>query len=492
MSVTASDDLTRATAISERRMSQTYRDLVAFASLRCDAISGADLERNVAWLIPACEAAGLRTQRIENGERPMVFAEWPQRRPDVKTVLCYLHFDGQPANAKGWDQPDPWQPTLKRRDGERWETLALDALYGEHVDPQWRLFGRAIADDKGPVIMLLAALNALREAGAAPAMNIKLIFDSEEEKGSPSIGEVVERNHALLAADDLLIIDGPMHASGRPTIVYGNRGVQTATLTVYGPQRAAHSGHFGNVLPNPAFALASLLHSMKDDGGRVTIPGYYDGVELDPKTHAILAAVPDDRDGALRDLGVARAETVGATIQEALQYPSLNVRGLHAGAVGNEAATIIPDRAVAEIDVRTVPETDPARLFGLIVDHIRGQGYLVIDRAPSDAERRTHRRIASWVEERRMGRFASRTELGAPIGGWVEAALRAASQHEPVRIRMMGGTVPTEALVRGLAIPFVILPLANHDDNQHVPNENLRLANVINGIRTLLTLLTSA
>ena len=182
----ADDAFARTGTAAARRMAQTYRDLVEFASLRCDAVSAADIERNVAWLLPACERAGLRARRIENGDRPMVFAEMPRHRTDAKTVLFYLHFDGQPANASGWDQDDPWQPALKRRAGEDWETLDLALLYGERVDPEWRLFGRAVADDKGPIVMLLAALSALGEAGVEPAVNVKIILDSEEEKGSPS------------------------------------------------------------------------------------------------------------------------------------------------------------------------------------------------------------------------------------------------------------------------------------------------------------------
>ena len=211
---------------------------------------------------------------------------------------------------------------------------------------------------------------------------------------------------------------------------------------------------------------------------------------LDERAREILEAVPDDRDGCLLDWGIARADAVGSTMQEALQYPSLNVRGMQAGHIGSEAAAIIPDVAIAEIDVRTVPETEPTRLFGLLVEHIRTQGYLVLARPPTDDERATHAKIASWVEHRRSGTFAARTPVGASIGRWIESALRASSGVEPVQIRMMGGTIPTDALVRRLAIPFAIIPLANYDDNQHAPNENLRLANMEDGVRSLIALLT--
>ncbi len=407
-------------------------------------------------------------------------------------MLLYAHFDAQPVVAAGWHQPDPWQPVLKERGADgAWTAIPNERLFSGEVDPEWRVFGRAAADDKGPIVMLLAAMKALLAGGGEPSVNLKLLLDSEEEKGSPSIAGLLAREAELLRADALVVVDGPMHASNRPTLVLGNRGIVTATLTVWGPARDLHSGHYGNFAPNPAQRLAALLASMKDDAGRVMIPGYYEGVTIGPAARAVLDAVPDDEDALLRELGIAAPERgVGRTLQEALQYPSLNVRGLQAAQVGASTATVIPEHAVAELDLRTVPESDPARLLALVRGWIAAQGYHVLDRAPTAAERRAHDRIATWTT-RPSGGVAVRGDADAAVVRWVRSAQRAAFGEEPVVIRMMGGTVPTGAMAAALGIPFVILPLANADDNQHTHDENMRVGHVLDGVELLRELFTT-
>ncbi len=469
----------------------TWRDYLDFCALPSDAVVPADIERNAAWLVGALERAGLRARTLANGDKPMVYAQWPVLRADAPTVLVYAHFDAQPVDARAWSQPDPWQPVLKARAGDGWAAIPSERLFEDDVDPEWRVFGRAAADDKGPIVMLLAAARALLSAGAEPSVNLKLLLDSEEEKGSPSIAGVLAREAALLRADALVVVDGPMHASNRPTVVYGNRGIVTATLTVWGPARDLHSGHYGNFVPNPAQRLAALLAAMKDDDGRVAVPGYYAEVTIDAAARAMLDAVPDDESALLGELGIARPERgVGRTLQEALQYPSLNVRGLRAAHTGAAAATVIPAHAVAELDVRTVPDGDPARPVRLIRDWIAAQGYHVLDRAPTAAERRAHDRLATWTTKP-AGGSAVRGDASAAVARWVRAALRCAHGGEPVEVRMMGGTVPTGAMAAALGLPFVILPLANADDNQHAHDENLRVGHFLDGVQTLRALLTT-
>ena len=280
--------------------------------------------------------------------------------------------------------------------------------------------------------------------------------------------------------------------SGRPTLVFGNRGLTQATLTVYGPKSQLRSGHFGNYAPNPALRMASLLASMKGDDGRVLIPGYYEGVTLTPEDRAVLAATGDDEAALLKRAGIARPEKVGGNLQEALQYPSLNVRGMAAGAVGPKAANIVPSEAVAELDLRTTPETDGRRLFELIRRHVEAQGYQLVDGPPSDAERARHDKLASL----KLGpeQAASRMPMDSPVGRWALGALDARSGPDtdrPVRIRMMGGTVPTAVLVDALHLPFVLVPTVNPDNNQHSHDENLRIGHFISGSRTILRLLTT-
>jgi acetylornithine deacetylase/succinyl-diaminopimelate desuccinylase-like protein len=371
---------------------------------------------------------------------------------------------------------------VKKLEGGQWREVERDRLFATPLDPELRVFGRSASDDKAPIVMFLTAMDVL--AGKPPAVRIKVILDSEEEISSPSLAGVIAANRGLFDADALVILDGPVHASGRPTLVFGNRGITQATLTVYGPKAPLHSGHFGNYAPNPAMRLAMLLASMKGDDGRVLIPGFYDGVQLTEADKAVLARTGDDEVALVRRTGAAHAEKGFANYQEALQYPSLNVRGLAGGAVGSKAANIIPSEAVAELDMRTVPETDGRRLFELLRRHVEKQGYHLVESTPTDADRAQYDKLASLA----LGpvQAAERMPMDSPVGRWAFTAVK-----DPVRIRMMGGTVPTDVLVDALHLPFVLVPTVNPDNNQHSHDENLRVGNFISGTKTILALLTT-
>jgi acetylornithine deacetylase/succinyl-diaminopimelate desuccinylase-like protein len=323
---------------------------------------------------------------------------------------------------------------------------------------------------------------------------VKVLLDGEEEIGSPSLAETIAGDPQAFRADALVILDGPVHASGRPTLVFGNRGIAQTTLEVFGPRAPLHSGHFGNYVPNPAQRLAALLASMKDDDGRVTIRGYYDDVHLTAADRAVLAAVGDDEAALLRRAGIARAERVGANYQEALQYPSLNVRGMAAGGVGDSAANVVPSEAIAEIDIRTTPETDGRRLFELVERHIERQGYHLVEGAePTDEERSRYDKLARFTLH--SVQAAARMPMDSEIARWAARAWRAQTapepQESPVLIRMMGGTVPTDVLVDALHMPFVLVPTVNPDNNQHARDENLRVGQLVTGAETIYSLLTT-
>jgi acetylornithine deacetylase/succinyl-diaminopimelate desuccinylase-like protein len=335
--------------------------------------------------------------------------------------------------------------------------------------------------------MFLASVDLLRNKRILPAVNVKVLLDSEEEVNSAGIAAVVEANRALLAADALVVFDAAEHPSGRPTILFGNRGVTPLTLIVYGAKVPLHSGHYGNYAPNPAQRLARLLAGMKDDDGVVTIPGYYDRTHLTTADRMILAAVPDDEAALKKRLGIAQPDKVGANYQEALQYPSLNVRGMASGGVGDKAASIIPNQALAEIDLRTTVETDGAYLAGLVRNYIEAQGYFLVDHDPTDAERAAHPKIAQLKVGK--GDDAARQEIESPIGRWAEKALEMSSGGEPVRLRQMGGTVPVADIVGPLRLPFILVPTVNADDNQHTYDENLRMGQFLTGMRSMLGLL---
>ena len=486
-SATAQPDQGELTTLVDAHLPASWTLLREALSIPNDAHFPEHVEANVAWAEGVFGERGFATRRLETGGPPLLLAE-RAKAGAVRTVLVYLQIDGQPVDDSRWEQESAYVPVLKRRAGGSWETIPWSSL-DDGLDSEWRVFARSASDAKGPVVMFLTALDAAADAGLEPDYHLKVIMDFEEELGSPHLPPALDVHREALAADWLLIFDGPRHPSNRPTLTFGARGIVDLTLTVYGPRRPQHSGHYGNYAPNPAVRLAQLIASMKDGEGRVTIPGFYDGVELSDEVRAILARTPDDEEQIREQIGIAAADRVGANYQEAIQYPSLNVRGMAAAWVGEQTRTIIPASAVAEIDIRLVPEVDAERLVGLVRDHIEGEGYLLLDgRAPSEEERMTHPRIASLEHFVNYGAF--RTPYDSEVGLFLRSALERAFGEEPVLIRNSGGSIPIAPFVVKLGLPAVTVPAVNRDNNQHSPNENLRLGNFVEGVRMYLAVLT--
>jgi acetylornithine deacetylase/succinyl-diaminopimelate desuccinylase-like protein len=470
----------------------SYPEYMDLLSIPNDAVSPEDIRKNVAWLETAFRKRGFVTQQLPNEGKPMLFAQWPDADPRLKTVLFYMHLDGMPVLPEQWAQKSPWIPVLKRRTATgAWEQIDSAQLFSGGVDREWRVFGRSSADDKAPIMMFLAAVDALKADAGRPAVNIKVVLDSEEERGSPSIGTVMHAHLDLLRCDAIVIHDGPMHATNRPTLVFGNRGAARAKLTVYGAKVALHSGYYGNYSPNPAQRLARLLATMKDDQGRVTVPGYYDHVKITEADRRIMAAVPDDEAALQRRLGIAKPDAIGSNYQESMQYPSLNVHGMASAAIGDKASNIVPDQAVAELDLRTTPDSRAGYLGKRIEEHIRAQGYHLVEGMPTDEDRSRYDKLASFSYQSE-GADAAGTPIDSEVGHWAYRALTDTfgTSPEPIRIRMMGGTVPTAEIVEALHVPFAIVPLVNADNNQHTSNENMRLGNYVDGIRTIYGLMT--
>lgn len=442
---------------------------------------------NVEWMNEAFSARNFEINILETEGPPLLLAQ-KHVNDALPTVLFYMHADGQPVDESKWSQEDPFSPVLKEKDESgNWNKIEWDRIEGD-IDPEWRIFARSASDDKGPIGMFLAGMDILAEEAHATAYNVKVVLDFEEEIGSPHLPGAVEHYREELMADHMVILDGPRHPSNLPTISFGARGIQTMTLTVHGPKNSQHSGHYGNYTPNPAFRLAQVLSSMKDEHGRVTIPGYYDGIELDEQTLEILRAVPDDEEGIKANMGVAGQDSVAQFLQAARQYPSLNIRGMSSGWVGDDVRTIIPSTAVAEIDIRLVMETDPDRLIQLVKDHIRSLGYHIVDREPTDEERLTHDRLMTVTHN--FSYEAYRTDIESPTGVWLNGAMSRAFDEDPVLIRTSGGSVPISPFVITLGVPAVGVPTVNNDNNQHSPDENLRIGNFREGIKTVLSILT--
>jgi acetylornithine deacetylase/succinyl-diaminopimelate desuccinylase-like protein len=352
---------------------------------------------------------------------------------------------------------------------------------GEEVDPEARIYARSAGDDKAPAAAIFAALDALADGGISPSSNLRFFFEGEEEAGSRHLGAYMRTHRRQLAADAWLICDGPVHQSRRPQLVFGVRGLAGLEITVYGATRYLHSGHYGNWAPNPAMRLAQLLATMKDEAGDVAIEGFYDST-IPPGEAELraLRSVPHI-DAQLRsELGLATTEGGNARLEERLLRPSLNVRGLESAAVGERARNVIPPSATASIDVRLAKGNDPETMLDLVERHVREQGYHLVRTDPEHAERLRFPLIAKVT--RRPGYPAARTSIDLPIVEQIIQAAERATAEPLVLLPTMGGSLPLHLFTDLLGAPLIIVPIANHDDNQHAPDENLRLANLWYGI----------
>lgn len=482
LSLFAQDDV----AIKSQ-VANTIQELKEFIAIPNDALKPDDIDRNIMWLKRKFGERNFNTAVLETENLPLFFAATPVDN-EKPTVLIYMHLDGQSVDPSKWDQPDPYKMVLKIPEGDGFKTVSFDEL-GDDINYDWRLFGRSTSDDKSPIVTLLNTFDLLKKDGKELPFNVKVILDSEEEKSSKPLPKAVKQYRELLEADFLMIVDGPVHVTGAPTVVYGCRGITTLSLTTYGPIQPQHSGHYGNYAPNPGFQLAQLLASMKDTDGRVTIPGYYDGITLDEATKSILQSVPDSDEAIAEKLQFKSAEKVGGFYQEALQYPSLNIRGLGSGWIGEKARTIVPESATAELDLRLVVETDGNRLKQLVKDHIAKQGFTVLDHVPSQEERMQYEKIVTVKEGSVTDAF--RTELNNPYGQFLTETLKNTFGSDVVQIRTMGGTVPIAPFINELKIPAFIVPMVNPDNNQHSPNENVKIGQLAYGIKMFYGILST-
>jgi acetylornithine deacetylase/succinyl-diaminopimelate desuccinylase-like protein len=449
---------------------QQFTDFLSIPNVATDK---ANIGRNADWIADQLKQRGVSARLLTSPDAPpVVYGELatPGAR---QTVVIYAHYDGQPVEPAKWTRKDPFKPYLA----------------GEASDPgHARIYGRSASDDKGVIIAQLAALDALKAAGLRPKSNLKFFYEGEEEQGSPHMEAILSRYRDLLGGDLWVFCDGPVHQSGRQQIVFGARGVTGFEVTLYGPRRELHSGHYGNWAPNPAMELAQLLAGMKDANGHVTIQGFYDGIEpLGDVEKRAIASAPNI-DGMLKqEMGIGWTEGNGARLDELLQLPSLNIRGLLSSSVGATARNVIPSEATASIDIRLVKGLDAVKQVQKVVDHIRKQGYFVMDNPPDDEAHRQHDRIA-YVNRKETGYNAQRTPMDLPISRQLVEAVRAA-RGEVVLLPTSGGSLPLIVFEKVLKAPVIVAPIANYDNNQHSHDENLRLQNLWDGIETMAAIL---
>jgi acetylornithine deacetylase/succinyl-diaminopimelate desuccinylase-like protein len=463
-----------------------YAELLAIPNVASDS---AGIHRNAEFIRDQLTARGVDSRLLKiPGSPPIVFGTL--RVPGAtRTFGVYVHYDGQPVDESRWTH-DPWDPRLYTRlmqDGGEEIPFPAD---GEAVDPEWMIYARSAGDDKAPIGALLPVLDAMNDAGIRPTSNLVFFFEGEEEAGSNALGRYLDENRDLIdEIDAWLFFDGPVHQSGRPLLTFGTRGVTGLEITVYGPNRPLHSGHYGNWAPVPGSMLAHLLASMKAEDGTVLIEGFYDTVEpLGPAEQAALESAPLWDEELKRELGLVSTEGEPETLNERLLLPSLTVRGLESGNVGDRARNVIPAVATATLGVRLVKGNDPEHMLDLVEDHIRGQGYHIVRQEPDQATRLRYPKIV--LSDRGEGGWpAARTDMNLPIVQEVIAATRRAAGDDLVLVPGLGGSLPL-FLFTDMAKPTIVVPIANHDDNQHAPDENLRIRNLWYGMDLYAALLT--
>ena len=469
---------------------QIVRELVDLLSIPNIASARANIRRNADYLRGMLASRGFQAELLETEGNPLVYGQLTVPGA-TRTLLLYSYYDGQPVDPKAWKQADPFVPVLRttRVDQGGTDIPGISGL--KRFEPEWRLYARSASDDKSPIVAICAALDALAASSLRPTWNVRVILDGEEEASSPSLVPAIATYREKLRADAMVILDGPIHSSGRPTVAYGARGIVTLNLTVFGPRSGVHSGNYGNWVPNPAERLAALLATMKADDGRVLVAGFNDGIApLTPGEQAMVDAVPDDSADMLKTFGIAAPSKAFPRLQDALQYPTLNVRGLVSAHVGAGARTIIPDRATAAIDIRLVKETRPADLVDKLRAHIRAQGYVLVEGEPSDSVRAAQPKIAA-IAVSTSPTNAFRTSPLDPQVRRIADGIRTAFGAPPVELRTLGGTVPIAPFIEALAFPAVLVPTVNFDNNQHEENENLRLGHLFQAIEIVAALLRS-
>ena len=467
----------------ERAIVDEFFSLLAIPNIARDH---ENIQRNAEKIAQMMEKRGIAAKLVSvPGSNPVVFGEI--RTPGAtRTIVFYAHYDGQPLDPKEWASP-PFEPVLRDKPVQDGGKIIPLPSGGQAFDPESRLYGRGSGDDKAPILAMMTALDAIHAAGIKTRSNIKFAFEGEEEAGSANLEKIIAANKELFAGDVWLMCDGPVYQTRRQQIVFGARGDTGLDITLYGPRYELHSGHYGNWALNPAMMLAQLLASMKNAQGHVTIDHFYDGITpLSPLEKRAIAEAPEIDSMLMREFWLGSTEGGGVKLNELVTQPALNVRGMASSRTGNQASNVIPATATASIDIRLVPGMDAKETNARVVEHIRKQGFFVVDREPDADTRRSHEKVALVTV--RGGDNAVRTPMDWPMAQEIIRVVENV-RGPTVKLPNMGGSLPLTSIVRPLGTHVIVVPIANHDDNQHSFNENLRVQNLWDGIELMAALL---
>lgn len=480
----AQDAHLTAKAFAMENRYQIVTDFKALLSLPNIATNIDDMDKNAEWISAYINKRGFTAQSIKAGGAPYIYGI-RQGSADAPSILIYAHYDGQPVIAEDWASP-PFTPTLWTDIPGSSGAKTLD-FTSANLGPATRLVARSAGDDKAPVIALMAAIDALVNAGNMPDITIKLILDGEEERGSPTLAGILKKIKNELSADVMLFCDGPMHQSRRRQLVLGVRGAMSVDLTTYGPNRPLHSGHYGNWAPNPNEILMRLLTSMKGADGKLVVAGLLEDINpISQEEKAAIDAMPSIDEQLEKELGVKQRDGMGQRIEQLLMQPAIVVRGLYGGGVEEQGRNIIEPEAKASLNVRMVAGQTPARVIEQLSAHFKAQGMTVAATAPAQGADR-----ATWLKMnvRPGGYRAFRTPVNTPIVQRLKDITDALGSEETLITPTMGGSLPIYLFEDNLDMPIVILPVANHDNNQHGRNENIRLKNLYDAIELYAAIL---
>ena len=426
-------------------------DLVEFAaipSISTDPSHEADLHAAAAWVATKLKAAGpLTVTLMPTPGASVVYAEW-LGAPGAPTALIYGHYDVQPVDPIELWQSPPFEPTL--RDG--------------------RLYARGVSDDKGPMLIPIKVAEAFFATQGRLPINVKFMFEGEEEIGSRHLEAFVQQHRDLLAADVVISADGAMWRIDEPSLNVSNRGLAGLELTLRGAGKDLHSGRHGGSVANPLHAMARLIASLHDANGRVAVAGFYDRVrELSPAERAEIASLPFDEDVYLEQVGATAAigEPGYTTLERQWTRPTLELNGMWGGYQGPGQKTVVPSEAHAKITCRLVPHQDPDDVVALVVRHLE---------ANVPAGTRLTTRIADHGARPAHVNRESRVLKAA------EMALEATYDVAPLMVRM-GGTVPiAEIFQRLMGLDTVFFSFSTGDEDFHAPNEFFRVHRLHEGL----------
>lgn len=472
--------------------SAILREYFSLLSIPNYALDKVNIDKNAVFIEAMLKKRGIQTKLLESntkGSPKAVYGEVIV--PGAKqTLIFYAHYDGQAVNPEKWHPSiKPYQPVLLDESIEKSGKIIAFPANGQAFNPAWRIACRSSSDDKAGVMTIINAYDALVKTGVKLNNNIKFFFEGEEEIGSLHLAEILDKHKDLLKADLWLIADGPVHQSGLPMIDFGVRGDVNVDLTVYGPKRPLHSGHYGNWAPNPCLIMSKLLASMKDEDGKVKIKGYYDDViPFTASEKQAFNAIPNVDAQMKKELGISKPELGGKTLFETFEWPSLNINGIKCADVEDKARNVITTESKATLDLRQVLGTDYLKQCDLLKKHIMEEGFLVLDRAPSDEERLQYPKIVKFNIVN-GGYNAQRTPIDLPIAQQVIKAVQSATKKQLILEPTSGGSLPLYLFEKYLNTRVINLCIVNHDNNQHSENENVRLQNLWDSIAQIAAIM---